>query len=61
MLAAEAIQPPFDREIVGAGDAPGRKRVQAVADALKVQSRDLVDAARAIGITRLTLVDPSKQ
>lgn len=58
--AALAIQPPFDREIVGGADAPGRKRVQAVADALKVQSRDFVDAARAIGITRLTLVDPKK-
>jgi putative iron-regulated protein len=59
--AALDIQAPFDREIVGGADAPGRKRVQAVADALKVQSRDFVDAARALGITRLTLVDPSKK
>jgi len=58
--AAETIQAPFDREIVGATDAPGRKRVQAVADALKVQSRDLVDAARAVGIAKLTLSDPAK-
>lgn len=59
--AAENIQPPFDREIIGGPDAPGRKRVQAVADALKVQSHDFVNAARAIGINKLTLVDPSKE
>jgi putative iron-regulated protein len=58
--AAQAIQAPFDREIVGGADAPGRKRVQGVADALKVQSRDFVESARALGITRLTLVDPKK-
>jgi len=59
--AAETIQPPFDREIVGAPDAPGRKRVQAVADALKLQSKDFVAAAKAVGITKLTLVDPAKE
>ncbi|MFZ4285426.1 imelysin family protein [Variovorax sp. HJSM1_2] len=59
--AAESIQPPFDREIIGGADAPGRKRVQAVADALKLQSTDFVNAARAIGISKLTLVDPSKE
>ncbi|MDB5893241.1 MAG: iron-regulated protein [Rhodoferax sp.] len=59
--AAEAIQAPFDREIVGAADAPGRKRVQAVADALKLQSNDFVAAAKAVGITKLTLVDPAKE
>ncbi len=59
--AAEGIQPPFDREIVGAPDAPGRKRVQAVADALKLQSNDFLAAAKAIGITKLTLVDPAKE
>jgi putative iron-regulated protein len=59
--AAESIQPPFDREIIGGADAAGRKRVQAVADALKVQSTDFVNAARAIGISKLTLVDPAKE
>ncbi|WP_394788112.1 imelysin family protein [Rhodoferax sp.] len=59
--AAGAIQPPFDREIVGAPDAPGRKRVQAVADALKLQSRDFVDAAKAIGIKKLTLSDEAEK
>ena len=59
--AAEAIQPPFDREIVGAPDAPGRKRVQAVADALKLQSTDFLAAAKAVGISKLTLVDPAKE
>ena len=58
VAAAEAIQAPFDREIVGAKDAPGRLRVQKTIDSLVQQSRDLVDAAAAIGITRLTLVNP---
>ena len=50
---AEAIQAPFDREIVGDDDAPGRKRVRAVIDALKKQADGLVEAARALGIKRL--------
>ncbi|SDP20243.1 putative iron-regulated protein [Rhodoferax sp. OV413] len=56
--AAEGIHAPFDREIV---DPEGRKRVQAVADALKLQSKDFLDAAKAVGITKLTLVDPAKE
>lgn len=56
--AAEAIQPPFDREIVGDREAPGRKRVQATIDSLTQQSKDLVAAANAVGITKLTLVQP---
>jgi putative iron-regulated protein len=54
VTAANAIQAPFDREIVGGKDAAGRKRVQAVIDALIVQSKDLPQAAAAIGVTRLT-------
>ncbi len=56
--AAEAIQAPFDREIAGAKDAPGRQRVQQVIDSLTQQSKDLVEAASAIGIKKLTLVQP---
>lgn len=56
--AAEAIQAPFDREIIGGKDAPGRKRVQKTIDSLVEQSRNLVDAANAVGIKRLTLVQP---
>ena len=56
--AAESIHAPFDREIV---DPEGRKRVQAVADALKLQSKDFLDAAKAVGITKLTLADPAKE
>ncbi|WP_151638928.1 imelysin family protein [Noviherbaspirillum aerium] len=56
--AAEAIQAPFDREISGGKDAPGRQRVQATIDSLVEQSKNLVDAANAVGITRLTLVQP---
>lgn len=56
--AAEGIQAPFDREIIGAKDAPGRLRIQTTIDSLTQQSKDLVAAANAIGITRLTLVQP---
>jgi putative iron-regulated protein len=60
LAAARAIQAPFDREIVGGRDAPGRQRVQKTIDSLVQQSKDLVDAAAALGITRLTLVNPAK-
>lgn len=56
--AAEAIQAPFDREIIGGREAPGRLRVQKTIDSLIAQSKDLVAAANAIGITRLTLTQP---
>lgn len=55
VAAAGAIQAPFDREIVGGKDAPGRLRVQATVDSLVRQSKDLVAAANAVGISRLTL------
>jgi len=58
VAAAQAIQAPFDREIIGGKDAPGRQRIQKTIDSLVQQSKDLVDAATAIGITRLTLVNP---
>lgn len=56
--AAAAIQAPFDREIMGDKAAPGRLRIQATIDSLTQQSKDLVAAANAMGITRLTLVQP---
>jgi len=55
---ANAIQAPFDREIVGAKDAPGRQRIQATVNSLVQQSKDLVAAANAVGISKLTLVQP---
>lgn len=55
---ANAIQAPFDREIVGARDAAGRQRIQATVNSLVQQSKDLVAAANAVGITKLTLVQP---
>jgi putative iron-regulated protein len=58
LVAAEAIQAPFDREIVGGKDAPGRLRIQKAIDSLTQQSKDLVAAAAAIGITQLSLVQP---
>lgn len=58
LAGAEAIQAPFDREIVGGKDAPGRQRVQKTVRSLVAQSNLLVEAARAVGIARLTLVQP---
>jgi putative iron-regulated protein len=56
--ATEGIQAPFDREIA---DAAGRERIGKAVASLTQQSKDLVAAAGAIGITRLTLVDPAKK
>jgi len=50
---ASAIQPPFDREIVGSKDTPGRIRVQKTIDSLVQQSKDITEAAAALGITKL--------
>jgi putative iron-regulated protein len=50
---ANAIQAPFDREIVGNKDAPGRIRVQKTIDSLVQQSKDITEAAAALGITKL--------
>lgn len=58
VLAAEGIQAPFDREIIGGKDAPGRQRIQKTITSLTQQSKDLVEAAAAVGITKLTLVQP---
>jgi putative iron-regulated protein len=58
VTAAEAIPAPFDRAIVGNDEAPGRQRIRAAVASLVQQSQSIVDAAAAIGITRLTLVKP---
>jgi putative iron-regulated protein len=55
LAAAAAIQAPFDREIVGPKDAPGRQRVQKTINSLTQQSKDLVAAAAALGIKRLAI------
>jgi putative iron-regulated protein len=60
VAAARAIQPPFDREIVGGRDAPGRLRIQKTIDSLVAQSKGLVESANALGINRLTLVQPKR-
>jgi putative iron-regulated protein len=54
--AVNAIQPPFDQEIRGGDEAPGRQRVRAVIESLKRLSHDLVSSASSIGIETLTLV-----
>lgn len=58
VAAAEAIQAPFDQEIQGGGDGQGRARVERAIDSLTAQSKLLVEAANAVGIERLNLVQP---
>lgn len=55
VAAAEAIRAPFDQEIVGGRNAPGRKRVEATIAALQKQTQSLVKAARALGIRKLSV------
>ena len=52
--SARAIHPPFDQEILGDDDAPGRTRIHTVIEALKRASQSLVGSAHAVGIARLT-------
>jgi putative iron-regulated protein len=59
VTTAEAIQAPFDQEIIGKKDAPGRKRVQAAIAALNKQTGTLVKAARTLGIKKMS-VAPSE-
>ncbi len=58
VTAAEAIPAPFDQAIKGERNAPGRALIQKTIDSLTQQSKDLVEAANAVGITKLTLVQP---
>ncbi len=53
VASANAIEAPFDREILGAKDAPGRLRIQKTIDSLVQQSKDLTESAGALGITKL--------
>ena len=56
VASAEAIPAPFDRAIV-AGSA-GRPKIEATIKSLTEQSKDIVAAATAVGIAKLTLVQP---
>ncbi len=56
--AAEAIPAPFDQAILGDDSAPGRKAILKTVASLTQQSKDLVDAAAAIGLKQLNLVQP---
>ncbi|ABM37864.1 imelysin family protein [Polaromonas naphthalenivorans] len=60
VVAAEGIQAPFDREIVGAKDAAGRLRIQKTIASLTQQSKDLAASAKAVGITRVAFDAPKK-
>lgn len=54
--AAEAIPAPFDRAIVQGH--PGRAKIEAAIQSLTVQSDQIVAAAAAVGIQKLTLAQP---
>ena len=54
--AAEAIPAPFDRAILSGH--PGRARIEATIQSLTAQSDQIVAAAAAIGLQKLTLVKP---
>jgi len=56
VAAAEAIPAPFDRAI-GKG-SPGRPAVEKTVASLVEQSKLLVESASAVGIAKLTLVEP---
>ena len=51
---AFAIQPPFDREIIGDDSAPGRIRVKATVDAILKENQSINNAAKLLGITITT-------
>lgn len=52
LAAVNAIQAPFDREIV---ETEGRRRVQKAVQLLRKQSDSMVEAAKTIGIQRLNV------
>lgn len=58
VASAQAIPAPFDQAIQGARDSAARSKIQATIDSLTQQSKDLVDAAKAVGIEQLNLVEP---
>ena len=58
VAAANAIPAPFDQAIQGARDSTARAKIQTTIDALTQQSKDLVEAAKAVGFEQLTLVEP---
>jgi putative iron-regulated protein len=49
LAAANALQPPFDQEIISGNDA-GRARVQALIDALRTQEATLEEAFIEFGL-----------
>lgn len=54
VAAAQALQPPFDREIVGGHDAPGRQRVRRLIDSVLQEAAGLAEAARVLGLQRVS-------
>lgn len=58
VASAQSIPAPFDQAIQGTRDSAARATIQATIDSLTQQSKDLVDAAKAVGFEQLNLVEP---
>lgn len=58
VASANAIPAPFDQAIQGARESAARASIQTTIDALTQQSKDLVEAAKAVGFEQLNLVEP---
>ncbi len=55
---AHQIQAPFDQELGGGQDGQGKVRIQATINSLIQQSEFIVSAASALGISKLTVLQP---
>ena len=58
VASASTIPAPFDQAIQGARDSAARATIQSTIDSLTQQSKDLVEAAKAVGFEQLNLVEP---
>ena len=58
VASASTIPAPFDQAIQGARDSAARATIQTTIDSLTQQSKDLVEAAKAVGFEQLNLVEP---
>ena len=58
VASASTIPTPFDQAIQGARDSAARATIQSTIDSLTQQSKDLVEAAKAVGFEQLNLVEP---
>lgn len=53
LAIAQALQPPFERLVMGEDDSPGRQQLAGLLESLMRQAGDFSDAAEALGLGRL--------